>query len=149
MKNRLIALLAFAFTFGFAGMAYAQDAAAVAEPSSAAGQILLYVIEVASALLIVFLTWASAKVGGWLKAKTGIEVDALLDTYAAKGVAYAEEKAHQYLAEKDEKLKGSEKLEVALNFALGRAEQNKLPEKAKDKLVGYIEAKLGQERSAE
>lgn len=113
-----------------------------------AAQVINHAVEIAAAALMLFATWAAHKVSGWLKSKTGVEVDSLLESYAAKGVTYAEEKAHQVVSAKKKALKGPEKLEMALGFALDLAESNKLPEKAKDKLVQYIEAKLGETRAS-
>jgi len=144
MKKTLLSLTAFLLAFLFAGVAHAAEAG-----DPVASQALTYVIEVASALLLVLLAWASAKASAWMKAKTGIEVNAMLSSFAMQGIAFAEEKAHQAVKANGEKLRGPEKLELALQFAIDLAEANGLPKKAQEKLSDYIEARLGLDRPSE
>lgn len=142
MKRIILSLTAFVVVFLFASLAHAADGA-----DPVAVTILTHVIDIIAVVLSALAAWVAVKVGKWVNAKTGVEVDGLLETYAAKGVAYAEERAHKILKEKGEKLKGPEKLELALQFAMALAEQQKLPEKAKAKLEEYIESKIGERRA--
>ncbi len=135
-----IQLFIIAFLLMIPSLAFAADG------DSAAYVIASHALEIVAAVVTLLATWLTHKVSGWLKAKTGVETDALLQGFAQKGVDYAEEKAHQFLATKNEAMKGPEKLEMALGFALALAEDNKLPAKAQAKLVSYIEARLGATR---
>jgi len=138
--NYIIVLFVLLMT---SSVAFAQSEGA-SDP--AAFTLLNHALEIAGALLMLLATWATHKVSGLLKSKTGVEVDSLLESFATKAVHFAEEKAHQQLSSKKKALKGPEKMEVALGFALALAEQNKLPAKAKEKMANYIEAKLGETR---
>ena len=70
----------------------------------------------------------------------------MLFGWADKGIGLAYEKSHQKVQDLGEKLKGPEKLEVALAFVNGMIKQYELPEMAEEKLKNYVEAKLGLKR---
>ena len=139
--KRVYALIAFLAVFGLPLVALAQEAA---EP--VAVQALTYALEVTAAVLMLAVAWVTTKVSGYIKRKTGIEVEAMIAEWAAKGVDYAEEQASKKLKESGEKLRGNDKLETAVGFVLGLARENNLDNVAREKIVGYVEAKLGHDR---
>jgi hypothetical protein len=59
------------------------------------------------------------------------------------GISLAEEKARQTVVNLGEKLKGPEKLEIALGFVMALVKQYNLDDVAEAKIVDYIEARLG------
>ena len=128
----------------------AEVPAAPAEQPAAA-RLLSYTIEAVATLLMVLIGFAVRKVSKFFHEKTKIEIPAktedMISAWGEKAVGYAKEKAHQYVTEKGEKMKGPDKLEVALGFGLGLAEEYGLPNLAKDKLTKYIEAHLGTTRA--
>jgi len=110
------------------------------------------VIEIIAALLMLMVAFLTQRATSYFTKKTKIEIPAKTEeTIAAwgkKAVHYASEKGHQFAAEKGEAMKGSEKLEHALGFGLGLAEEYGMTNLAKDKLTKYIESHLGESRTA-
>ena len=115
--------------------------------ASSVQQLLAHAVEIAAGIIMVLGMWLTRKLSSWLNKKTGMETEALMSSWAEKGVNYATEQAHKYLKKNGDRMRGPEKLEHALMFGLMLAEENKFPQQAKEKLVSYIEAKLGQERA--
>ena len=119
---------------------------------SGVAQILNSVIEVITAALGLLLIWLTKSGISFLEKKTKIDVPQKMEDmmfgWAEMGVHYATEKAHQYLNEHGEKMKGPEKLDAALKFAMALAEEHKLSTVAREKLTRYIEARLGMNRDA-
>ena len=123
--------------------------AAEAVVSTATQEILVKVIEIVGTLLGVVATWAVWKAKSYFEKKTKIDIpekyEALMESWAQKGVNYAKEIAHKK-AKESVIYKGPEKLELALKFGLDLAEEHKLDARAKEKLEKYIHAKLGEAR---
>ena len=132
-------------------LAPGNEAIALPEPSGVS-QILSTIIEIIAAALGLLLIWLTKNGISFLEKKTKIDIphqtEEMIADWAEKGVYYATEKAHQYLLEHGEKMKGPEKLDAALKFALSLADEHKLSTIAKEKLVKYIEARLGMDRDA-
>lgn len=124
----------------------------VLEEPSAVSQILSTIIEIIAAALGVLLIWLTKNGISFLEKKTKIDIpqktEEMIAEWAEMGIHYAVEKAHQYLKENGEKMKGPEKLDAALKFAMSLAEEHKLSAIAKEKLVKHIESRLGMERDA-
>jgi hypothetical protein len=148
MKFRSYAVVIVLILCALAGAAFAQPTDVPAAEAPALQQLTGHVIEIVAAVLALLATWLTTKVGGWLQRKTGVETDVLLDSLAAKAVNFAKEQAHKFLQEKGEKMRGPEKLELAMKFGLDLVESHGLPKAAQDKLVNYIESKLGEARDA-
>lgn len=146
MKKYLALIVTFLVLCLWTPLALAQGE--TADPS-VASQLLAHLLEITAAVVALLVAWVVKKISGWLNRKTGVETEALLSAWAEKGVNYATEQAHKYLKKTGDRMKGPEKLEQALQFGLMLAEENKLPQAAKDKLVSYIEAKLGADRKAQ
>lgn len=144
--NRLFFILCFLLLLP--SLAFAQPEAVEAGPS-VAQQLLAHLLEIVAAVVTILVAWLTKKASSYFQRKTGVETEALLTAWADKGVNYATEQAHKYLQKTGHRMKGPEKLEQALQFGLMLAEENKLPNQAKEKLVSYIEAKLGEGRKAE
>jgi hypothetical protein len=129
------------------GVALAADAVA----PSAATSFLEQFIQLVGAVLAAVLIVLARKAMVYFEQKTKIDIPANTETmisdWAGKAVDYAKEKAHQYNQANPGKMRGPEKLEVALNFGLELAEQYKIADVAKDKLVKAIEAQLGSTRT--
>lgn len=127
------------------GAAFAQEAPAPA----VASQLLEHLVEIIAAALGALLLLLVKKAITFVEAKTKIDIPAkteeMLYDWASRGVSYAEEKAHQVASKTT--IKGPEKLELALGFAMKLAEEHKLDQLAKEKLVKYIEAHLGTTRT--
>lgn len=128
------------------GTAWAADV----PPGSAAGTILEHVVELIGSVLGVGAMFLVKKVITYVEAKTRIDIPAatedLIADWAARAAHYAEEKAYQAVQAKAPVMKGPQKLETALSFAVSLAEEHGLDQIAKDKLVKYIEAHLGTTR---
>lgn len=122
------------------------------EAPSGLSQVLTTLIDIIAAALGVLLIWLTKNGISFLEKKTKIDIpqqmEETLAEWAEMGVHYATEKAHQYLKENGEKMKGPDKLDTALSFAMSLAEEHKLSAVAKEKLVKYIEARLGMDRDA-
>ena len=127
----------------------AQEGGVVAE-SSAAQEIMLLVVKAVFSILALLTTYLVTKAIGYFEKKLGVDIpdttEALLNEWADKGIGLAYEKSHQQLKKLGKKLKGPEKMEIALKFVIGMAKEYKLPELAEDKLKDYIEGKLGLKR---
>jgi hypothetical protein len=122
------------------------------EVKSALGSLLVQVIEVLTVVLMLLAGWLTKKGITFVEKKTKVDIPAkyedMLAGWAGKSVSYAAEKAHQYAVEKGEKMKGPDKLEAALGFGLSLAEEHGVTDLGKEKLVKYIESKLGESRDA-
>lgn len=144
--NRIAPLLAFTVVFLLPAVAFAQ-AEAVMDDTTAAGEALTWVVNIAATTLALLINWLVLKGIKYFEKKTKIDIPAaqeeLLMKLAEKGIGLAEEKAHQAVKKGATKLEGPEKLEVALKFVAKMAKEYKLPEMAEDKLADYVEAKLG------
>jgi Bacteriophage holin of superfamily 6 (Holin_LLH) len=107
-------------------------------------------IQAAGAILATALVVLVHKAIKYMTAKTAVEVPAKLeetiDEWARRAINYAEEKAHQANQAKADKMKGPEKLEAAVTFAMDLAQQHGLANIAKEKLVRAIESRLGEDR---
>jgi len=137
------------------GVALAQEAAkASAEvDQSAFGEILMEVVALVFSLLGLVATWLTAKGIKYFEKKTSIDVpaayEATLAEWASKGVGLAQEKSHQQLQKLGTKLKGPEKMEVAVRFVRTMAENYGWDDIAEEKVRDYVESKLGLDRTDE
>ena len=127
--------------------------AADAATTSAAGDVLVMILKVVFSVLGVLATWLMTKAIGYFEKKTKIDIPASMEAtlagWSEKAVNFAWEKSHQKAQEFGEKLKGSEKLELALGFVTKLVREHKLPAVAEEKLKAYIESALGMARKDE
>ena len=132
----------------YPALAMAQDG--VAADTNAVQDITFLIAKIIFSVLSMLTAWLVAKAISYFEKKTKIDIPAstesLLHKWADKGIGYADEKSHQAIQKHGKKLTGPEKLEIALKFVLGMAEQYELPKMAENKLTEYIEAKLGLNR---
>jgi hypothetical protein len=142
MSKKLLAILTVISITLIAFPAYAAD--------SAAARIGQDVLEILKPILAALVGWVVFKLTRTFEAKTGIDVpqkyEDQVNAWVNQGIAYAEEKARQYVLAKGNTITGPEKLELALGFVLDLADQYKLTTYAKDKIVKKIEAMLGMSR---
>lgn len=126
--------------------------AAKSEVKSALGGLLVQIIELLGIILGLLAAWLMKKGITYVEKKTKVDIPAkyeeMLAEWAGKAVNYASEKAHQFAVEKGEKMKGPDKLEAALGFGMALAEEHGVTKLGKEKLVKYIESKLGETREA-
>jgi len=142
--------------FSLKGLAWAQDAGLsiptvpTPNPPSAVTALFDNIIQFAGAVLAAALVVLVHKVIQYVSAKTKIDVPAkveeTIEDWARRAISYAEEKAHQANQADPNKMKGPEKMEAAVTFAMDLAQQHGLEQVAKDKLVRAIESKLGEDR---
>ena len=108
-----------------------------------------HLVEIAAAVIAAVVVLLARKAMAYFEAKSKIDIPAnferMIEEWAEKGIDYAEEKAHQAV-KKAEVLDGNTKLNVAVEFVTKLAEEHGIKEIAKDKLVSYIEARLGARR---
>jgi hypothetical protein len=113
-------------------------------------ELLMMVLKVVFSILGILTTWLVTKGITFFERKTKIDIPASYENtifgWADKGIGLANEKAHQTLKEQGKKLKGPEKMDIALGFVNTLIQQHKLDAMAQDKLKTYIEAKLGMTR---
>ena len=129
-------------------VAYAE--AAEAADMNAASDMMMMVLKIVMTVLGILATWLTTKGIKFVEHKTKIDIpekyETLMHSWADKGIGLAHEKSHHLVQKTGERLKGSEKMEVALGFINGMIKQYELPEMANEKLEEYIHAKLGMGR---
>jgi Spy/CpxP family protein refolding chaperone len=125
-------------------IAFAADVAAV-EPSAAA-RFAGYALDILLPVMAALAGWLAMRCVRWLEQKLKIDIsdkqEQKLNALIYEGVAYANEQARKKLKASEEKLKGPEKLELALNFAADMVEHYQLPAVSKEKLTKMVESKL-------
>lgn len=113
-------------------------------------RVLFHLIEVLGVVALVFLIWLKRKAITYFEEKMKIDIpvaqEKLISDLAEKAKNFAAEKAHQYRLEHKEKMRGPDKMETGVSWALSLAEEYGLPKLGKDKLRERIEASLGEER---
>jgi len=118
---------------------------------SATSEVLNILVPVFVALIGALATWILAKIQQKLHIDVGEKVAAnwaeLARKAALRGGEWARKKSKDLTEGK--KLPGGEVMEVAATWAIEMAKQQKLPEMARAKLEGLIEAHLFELRSAE
>lgn len=136
-----VALIAFVLAVLWAPLALAADSTALAELSSAALDILMPAI-------LVVLAWLARKVVKIFEAKTNIDIpqkqENQIDHWVAQGARYAEKKARTAAKEGFGEIKGPEKLELAVQYALDLAYEQGLTNWSRERLEAKIEAYLAE-----
>ena len=129
-------------------MSVAQDGVLV--ETSAAQDFLLMAVKIVFTILSVLTTWLVGKAIVFFERKTTIDIPAstedLMYKWADRGIGLATEKSHQAVKKHGKKLKGPEKLEIALKFVSDMVKKYKLEAMAEEKLTEYVESKLGLNR---
>ncbi len=141
---RLITAFLFLLVVFLPGLVLAADPAQQTALQNLSDQIMAILLPVVVAAVGLFATWLLAKI----KSKFHIDV---ADSTAAAWSKLAQDsamRAGEWALQKTKTLEdgktlpGGDVMEVALNWAIQMAEQMKLPEMAREKLVGLIEAEL-------
>lgn len=119
--------------------------------TTALTQLTSLVFEILAPVAVAVGVWLSHRLVKMLEKKTGFDVpakqEAKIDEWVSQGIHLAAEKSYKKVKEKTEKLKGSEKLEEAADFAFALAAARGWDDWTKDKIKSKIEAKLGEHRA--
>lgn len=150
---RALCLLILAAVWLFPIAAIAQEASESTGAGSEVGELLLMVLKIIFSVLGILGTWLVTKAIGFFEKKTKIDIptttENLLFSWADQGIGFAYEKSHKELKEHGKKLKGPEKMEIAVGFLNEMIEKYGLHTKGQKKLEDYIEARLGLKRKDE
>ena len=134
------------------GYALAQQAGVADPEQSALGAVMLDVLKIVFSLLGLVAVALMGKGIIYVERKLKIDIpasyEATLYDWAAKGVGLAQEKSHQQVKNLGKKMKGPEKMEIAIGFVHDMAKQYGWDDLAEKKLRAYIESKLGDGREA-
>lgn len=110
-------------------------------------KILDFCLTVAAPVATMFAMWIAHRVVKLFEDKAKVQIPAqwqtAIDDWVSKGVAFAEQKAETAIKNGGDKLKGPEKLEMAVGFVLDMAQQHGLDALARDKIIKLVEAELG------
>lgn len=127
------------------------QADAVMADTSVASEVIAWVMKIGFSILALLANWAVLKGIKYFEGKTKIDIpaqtEAMLFSWADMGIGLAKEKSHQAVKKGAGKLKGPEKLEIALGFVIDLAEEHGYKNLAENKIKDYIEAKLGLDRT--
>lgn len=137
-----VPVIAFALVFALPALAFAADG------QTALQNLTDQIMAVLAPVLVTAVGLVATAILMKLKAKLHLDIadktmeswSALAGNAAMRAAEWARQKAKTL--EGDKKLPGGDVMEVAVNWALQMAEQQKLPQLAREKLVGLIEAEL-------
>lgn len=157
LSGSLLFFLIIAMITMMPGVAFADDAVP-AGPAEAPTALHNFYNQVMDILIPVFVSFVGA-LGVWIltkiKAKFHLEVSDktmtqwkdLAQSAAYRGAEWARAKGKTLVEGK--KIPGGDVMDVAANWAMQMAEQQKLPAMAREKLIGLIESELFKIRQAE
>jgi len=114
-------------------------------------QLTKLVFEVLTVVLPIVATWLAHRVIGVFENKAQIQVpdamEAKISTWIEQGIILAAEKSYQKVKDKTDKLKGSEKLELAADFVFDMAQAQGWTQWTKDRIKAKIESAVGAHRA--
>jgi hypothetical protein len=118
--------------------------------TTAATQVAELVLMIVFSIVSILAAVLVRKGKQFVEAKTGIDIPAkqedLIDRLVGQGIDFAEEKVHQAVAKRTDKLSGPEKLETAADFVLGFIEARGWNVYTRDLIKNKIESRLGSTR---
>lgn len=91
----------------------------------------------------VLATWLALKLGKNMDSKNKIILNSLIMDISSQAIMYAEQLANNYEKENKEKVPGSDKLQIALDYAIRELEEHKITTVTAETLARKIESILG------
>lgn len=132
-------------------VAFAGPEGATLVDSSSAAKFADIALQILIPVVTVFAMWGANKVIRLVERKLGVDIperqERAINDWVEQGIHFAEEKSRSKIKEKANKLRGPEKLEIALGFVLGMINSNGWHTWTRDKVVAKIEGSLGAHRA--
>lgn len=145
IHHRLMLFLTFVtvLLIAMTQMVFADTGAATPQPVSDLTSMLL---EILKPTVLAVAAWVGAKVAGWFKRKTSIDVQNEVDMILDRAIDYAEERGRDFLHAQGRKMPGIDKMKIAVAFAKRELSKRGLLKKAGDELREWMEAILYRKR---
>jgi hypothetical protein len=139
------------FLMAVRAVAIAGPEGATLVDSSSAAKVADYAVQLAFGVLSIFLMWGTNRIIRAIEKKWDVDIperqEVAIDGWVEQGILWAEEKSRSKIKEKADKLRGPEKLEVALGYVIGMIRSRGWDTWAADAITAKIEARLGKHRA--